>query len=184
MDADEEQGAVAVPLPGGETISIRAISDTDGDALNRFHERLSGETTRLRFFMMHPHLSAIEVEHFTHVDHRQRDALVALDGADVIGVGRFERLPNSDHAEVAFVVDDPWQGHGVASQLLRLLVERARAEGITRFVADTLGENHRMRAVFRRSGLATESTVHAGVIHVALQLPELPALSGAGPATP
>jgi RimJ/RimL family protein N-acetyltransferase len=181
MEPDADTGAIAVPLPNGETIRIRAIAATDGDALNRFHERLSSETTRLRFFTMHPHLSAIEVDHFTHVDHHERDALVALDGDDVIGVGRFERLASSDDAEVAFVVDDPWQGHGVATQLLRLLVERARAEGITRFVADTLGENYRMRAVFRRSGMAVESTVHAGVIHVALQLP---ALSGAGPATP
>ena len=45
---------------------------------------LTNETTRLRFFILHPHLTPDEVERFTHVDHHDREALVALDGPDVI----------------------------------------------------------------------------------------------------
>ena len=80
---------------------------------------LTNETTRLRFFIPHPHLTPGEVERFTHVDHHEREALVALDGPDLIAVGRFDRLPGTDDAEVAFVVADGWQGQGVGSASAR-----------------------------------------------------------------
>ena len=161
---------IALRLHDGRTARIRPISPSDGDALVRFHDGLTNETTRMRFFSLHPHLTPGEVERFTHVDHHDREALVALDGPDVVAVGRFDRLPGSDDAEVAFVVADGWQGEGAGTHLLEELARRARAEGVTRFVADTLGENHRMRGVFRRSGLMVESATEAGVVHVVLDL--------------
>ena len=44
-------------------------------------------------------------------------------------------------AEVSVVVGDPWQRRGVATLLLEHLVERARAAGITHFVALVMDEN-------------------------------------------
>ncbi|MEY2449118.1 MAG: hypothetical protein QOH79_2594, partial [Acidimicrobiaceae bacterium] len=146
------------------------MSRSDRDALVRFHEGLTSETTRMRFFLLHPHLTPTEVERFTHVDHHDREALVALDGDDIIAVARFDRVPGTDDAEVAFVTSDSRQGNGVCRQLLAELAARATSEGIVRFVADTLGENHRMLGVFRRSGLLVESNTEAGVVHVVLDL--------------
>ena len=160
----------AVQLLQGRTFSIRPISPSDGEALVRFHDGLTNETARLRFFILHPHLTPNEVERFTHVDHHDREALVVLDGAHIVAVGRFDRLPGTDDAEVAFVVADEWQGHRVGTYLLEQLAHRARAEGITQFVAEMLSENHRMRQVFGRSGLLVESATEAGVVHVVLDL--------------
>jgi RimJ/RimL family protein N-acetyltransferase len=157
-------------LLDGRTVRIRPISPEDVDALVLFHEGLTNETTRMRFFVMHPHLTPAELERFTHVDHHDREALVALNGSDIIAVARFDRLPKSDDAEVAFVAADGWQGNGVGTLLLEHLARRARTEGVTRFVADTLGDNHRMLRVFRRSGLMVGSETHAGVVHVTLDL--------------
>jgi GNAT superfamily N-acetyltransferase len=161
---------IDVQLLDGRTVGIRPISPSDREALVQFHEGLTSETTRLRFFILHPHLMPREVERFTHVDHHDREALVALDGPDIIAVGRFDRLPGTDDAEVAFVVADGWQGHGVGTHLIEQLARRARTEGVTRFVADTLGENYRMRDVFRHSGLMASSQTDAGVVHVVLNL--------------
>jgi RimJ/RimL family protein N-acetyltransferase len=96
--------------------------------------------------------------------------VVAVDGDDIIGVGRFDRLPGTSDAEVAFVVADDWQGNGAGTQLLQQLVHRARAEGVTRFVADTLSENHRMRGVFRDSGLPVKSEMRSDVVRVIVDL--------------
>ena len=167
-EVDEE--FIAVQLLDGRTVRIRPISPSDGDALVHFHEALTIETTRLRFFTLHPHLTPKEVERFVDVDHHDREALVALHGPDIIAVGRFDRLPGTDEAEVAFVVADGWQGHGAGTHLLEQLAHRARTEGVTRFVADTLYENRRMRGVFRHSGLMVESETQAGVVHVVLDL--------------
>jgi hypothetical protein len=60
-------------------LQVVAMSSDLAPALVRLHETLSPETTRSRFYSVHPHLSAAEVIRFTNVDHRQREALVALD---------------------------------------------------------------------------------------------------------
>jgi RimJ/RimL family protein N-acetyltransferase len=162
---------VAVQLLDGRTVRLRPIAPSDRDALVRFHEGLTLETTRLRFFTVHPQLTPNEVERFTHVDHHEREALVVLHAHDIVAVGRYDRLPETDDAEVAFIVADAWQGAGVAMHLLTQLARQAADEGITRFVADTLCENHRMRAVFLRSGLPLHSESGIGVVQIVLDLP-------------
>jgi hypothetical protein len=51
-------------------VAIRPMAPEDAAALVRFHERLSDDTTRRRFFTPHPSLSERELARFTHVDHR------------------------------------------------------------------------------------------------------------------
>src|SRR5262249_17934604 len=117
-DAPTRSGATGVPLvstAGGDALARlrpRAVpmAPSVAPALDRFHEGLSPATTRNRFFAVHPHLTEAELARFTTVDHVERDALVAIDGAgDVVAVARFDRLaPASPTAEVAFVVADRW----------------------------------------------------------------------------
>jgi RimJ/RimL family protein N-acetyltransferase len=161
---------MTVQLRDGRTVAIRPVSTLDGGALRQFHEGLSNETTRMRFFVTHPCLTEAEVERFTHVDHHEREALVMTDDCHIVGVARYDRVPGTDDAEVAFVIADGWQGHGAGPHLLGQLVARARDEGISRFAADTLCENHRMRKVFRHSGLIARSTMDGDVIRVVLDL--------------
>ena len=175
FDGGVDDDAGAAQLPDGRWVHIRPIARADGPALEHFHEGLTKETTRLRFFITHPYLSPSEVERFTQVDHHDREALVLLDGPDIIGVGRYDRLPGTEDAEVAFIVADAWQGHGVGTLLFQRLADRARTEGVAALVADTLEENHRMRGVFRHSGLVARSTSEGGVVHVVLDLCPEPA---------
>jgi GNAT superfamily N-acetyltransferase len=161
---------IAVELLDGTTVHLRPILSTDADALVDFHEGLTNETTRLRFFALHPHLTNGEIETFTQVDHGDREALVALDGTQIIAVGRYDRTPGTDEAEVAFVVADSWQGDGIGTHLLEQLSHRARAAGITGLFAETLSENRRMRDVFNRSGRVVASETHSGEVHVVLDL--------------
>ena len=93
-------------------VAVRPMSAGDAPALVRFHERLSDDTPRLRFFTQHRHLSQREVQRFTHVDHHDREALVAWSQAEIVGVGRYDRTEDPELAEAAFVVADGWQGHG------------------------------------------------------------------------
>ena len=131
---------------------VRPIGPTDAGSLAMFHRALSDETVHLRFFALHPTLSDAELRRFTTVDHSERVALVAELSDVLVGVGRYERLPDTDGAEVAFVVADEHQGRGIGTALLEHLAAAARERGITRFVADTLPENRRMLEVFRAAG--------------------------------
>lgn len=148
---------------------IRPIDPRDGPALRRFHDGLSERTVYLRFFAVHPHLSDVEVDHFTIVDHSRREALVAVSGEDIVAVGRFDRL-DGDRAEVAFVVTDGWQGRGLGRRLLGLLVERARDLGITAFDAEVLTSNARMLGLFETCGWPCSEEHVDDVVRVSLDI--------------
>ena len=53
-----------------------------------------------------------------------------------MAVGRYDRIPGTDVAEVAFVVDDAQQGRGWGSVLLEHLAAIASERGVRRFEAD------------------------------------------------
>lgn len=158
----------SVPPAAGGT--FRPILASDGPALVRFHEALSADAQRSRFFAVHPHLTATEIDRFSHVDHLDREALIATTGTEIIAVGRYDRLPSSSCAEVAFVTAEDHRGHGLATQLLVRLAATAQAVGITEFVAQTLPENQRMLGVFTRSPFATATRFSGGVIDVSMSL--------------
>ena len=120
---------------------VRPIRPDDGPRLVELHGRLSSRSLYLRFFGPHPALSDAEVAHFTRVDYADRLALVATVGDHVIGVGRYDRLAGEPEAEVAFVVDDAYQHHGVGSVLLDELCRCRAARGVRVFVAETMVEN-------------------------------------------
>jgi GNAT superfamily N-acetyltransferase len=153
-------------LRDGSELLFRPIRITDGDAMTVFHETLSPRSVYRRFFSAHPHLSAGEVERFTHVDYADRMAFVVTDDGRIVGVGRYERLPGTDEAEVAFVVTDAYQHRGIGSQLLVHLARAARQQGITCFHAQTLSENRDMLGVFLSSGYPVTTTSEAGTVTV------------------
>ncbi len=157
-------------LRDGSEVAFVSMRPEDAAKLVRFHHTLSAESTYLRFFSYHPELFPSEVDHFTHVDHRDREALVALVGAEIVGVARFDRLADPAEAEVAFVVTDSWQRRGLGTLLFRRLAQRARAVGVERFVAQTLAHNFGMLAVFHHAGLPATFRRDAEIMHVAIEL--------------
>ena len=73
-------------------------------------------------------------------------------------------------AEVAFAVDDRFQGKGLATLLLERLAIRAAQNGFEKFQATTLVDNMAMLEVFRDSGFAIRSKTTAGVVELQLSL--------------
>ena len=157
-------------LRDGSVVTLVPMAPADAERLVRFHAGLSPQSVYRRFFSFHPELSPDELNRFTHVDHRDREAIVASDGTEIVAVARFDRTPDPAVAEVAFVVADSWQGRGLGSLLFQRLADRARALGLRRFVADTLPENVRMLAVFHHAGVPLTSTHSEGVLHLTLEL--------------
>jgi len=157
-----------VVLVDGGTMHVRPIGPADADRLVAFHEGLSPQTVYLRFFSAKPRLSTDQVEHFTHVDHHDRVALVAELGDRLIGVARYDRLAGTDSAEVAFVVTDEHQGRGIGTVLLEHLASAARECGITRFVAQTMPGNRHMLDVFRTAGFEESARFDHDTVDVEL----------------
>jgi GNAT superfamily N-acetyltransferase len=142
----------------GTKLHLRPIRPDDADSLIKFHEGLSPSSIYRRYFFTHPKLSALEVERFTCVDYVDRLALVVEDNDRLVAVCRYERTPDTSEAEVAFVVADKYQHHGIGTLLLERLADAARCRGLTSFVAFTLTENRDMLKLFADSGFTLTST--------------------------
>src|SRR5436190_15616073 len=98
-------------LRDGSSVELIPMTPEEASRLLRFHHRLSPETTLRRFFGFHPELSPAEVHRFTHVDHVDREAMIAVSEGEIVAVGRFDRLGSgATEAEVAFVVEGRMAG--------------------------------------------------------------------------
>jgi len=158
----------ATMLIDGVPLTIRPIRADDSDALRAMHRGLTERTIYQRFLGLHPELTPQEADYFTHVDGVRRFALVAAapDGS-LVAVGRYDRLPPDWlTAEVAFVVADAYQHHGLGTALVSMLVAHARTAGVQSFVADVLTSNRAMQHAFSDSGLSARSTRDHDVAHL------------------
>lgn len=142
-------------LADGTDLQIRPIEARDRGALASAFSQLSEESRYLRFFSAVPELSPRTLDYLTVVDHRDHEALVAIDpvSRDGVGVARYVRTGPSV-AEPAVVVADAWQHRGVARLLLAELARRARGVGIRTFDASILASNARALALFGGLGAA------------------------------
>ncbi|WP_425956949.1 GNAT family N-acetyltransferase [Xylanimonas sp. McL0601] len=165
-----------VVLRDGTTTHLRPIRPADADALQRFQMHQSERSSYFRFFAPVRSLSDRELEKFTHVDHTERVALVAVrpdaeDAGveDIIGVARYD-VVEPGLAEVAFNIADSVQGMGLGSVLLEHIAAAARERGVRRFTADVLPQNGTMLAVFRDAGYDVRQHLDDGVVTVSVDL--------------
>jgi GNAT superfamily N-acetyltransferase len=160
----------SVSVGDGTRAHLRLITPGDAAALVAFHAGLSERSKFLRYFYPHLNLSADEVAHLTQVDGLDRVALVVEHGGGLIAVGRYDRLDEPTVAEVAFVVADRFQHHGIARALLANLADRARPAGITHFTAEVLAENKAMLRVFSESGFRIQAKTEWGTVELRMAI--------------
>lgn len=155
----------------GSVLRVRAIRPSDAPALQDLHLGQSESSRVFRFFAPKGPFTEQELTHFTHVDGRDRVALVVTEpgrDAPLLAVARYDR--DGDDAEVAFYVSDGEHGRGLGSLLLDHLAVIGRDNGIARFVADVLPSNGRMLAVFKDVGYTISARMEDGVVGVVLDL--------------
>ena len=84
------------------------------------------------------------------VDHDRREALVALDGDEIVAVARYDGQPGSHDAEIAVTVEDSWQHHGLGKRLAKRLAAEAVSHGYERFVTTMLADNRPALGLVRK----------------------------------
>ena len=165
-----------VPLRHGGTVHVRPIRPDDAGRLQAFHRRLSRDSIFFRFFSHLPELSDERAAYFTRIDYRDRMAIVAVcradDGAEELaGVIRYD-VVEPGRAEMALIVEDRHQHHGIGAALFDQLMVAARRGGVRTIVADVLAENWRMLRFLRESGYPITTRRHADVVRAELTVTE------------
>ena len=160
-------------LRDGTRVTIRAIRRDDKERLLQAFRLLERDSIYTRFFSARNDVSDAELERAVNVDFEREVALVVTKrseaGEVMIASARYVATDERS-AEVAFVVEEDYQGRGIASRLLAHLAAVALSRRIDRFEADVLAQNAPMLAVFKRCGFALKQHREGGVIHLTLSL--------------
>jgi acyl-CoA hydrolase len=165
-------------LRDGTEIFFRAVKPNDEPALSEMLYSLSEESVRTRYMahtMVFPHR---DIQRLTNIDYRQDVAIVGLiprvSGEEIVAIAQYFLDPQTQVAEVAFLVQDEWQQKGMGTFLLDYITQIARRRGVKRFCAKVLPNNEPMLAIFHNSGykVNTEFDGYAYDITYDLTTPE------------
>jgi len=81
---------------------------------------------------------------------------------------------NSLEADIAFVVDEEYQGLGIATYLYKLLIRLAKERGVRIFTSDVLSSNSSMMKVFEKGNVPFKARLEGGIYRLIIQLDESP----------
>lgn len=165
-----------VTLRDGTDAFVVPLERTDRAALVAEFETLSPESQRRRFLAPVRHLSDTMLDHLVDdVDGVDHIALVLCaetspDVYDPVALARMVRYADvTDAADLAVTVKDEWQGRGVATVLLEVLMRR-RPAGVDRIVTEVLQDNPASLGMLRRLGAVSLEDEGNGVYGVVVEL--------------
>lgn len=146
------------------------------DALRHEYEHLSLRTRSGRFLAAVPLLTETMLDHLVDdVDGVDHVALVAMvtdeDGTEVpVGLARIIRYPDDPRAaDLGVTVVDEWQGRGVATALLEVLMAH-RPDGVECIRTVTRADNPASLAMLRALGDVDVDMAGPGVLAVVVHL--------------
>ncbi|MBA3531052.1 MAG: GNAT family N-acetyltransferase [Ardenticatenales bacterium] len=158
----------------GEEILIRPILPADAARLQELHSRLSPESIYRRFFAHRPILSDNEARKLATLDYRLSLALVAarqVEPDQLVGVARFAPSPErSQSVEMAIVVNDAYQGHGIGRRLFQELARAASELGQHWMLVETQSDNKPMIDLAERAGYTTNTVYQTTMYQIWLDL--------------
>jgi GNAT superfamily N-acetyltransferase len=151
-----------------DPIAIRHIQPEDKPRLVAAFRGLEPQSIYRRFFFPKKEVSDQELRRLTEPDRTSEAVLVATTGPEerIVGLGTY--TGDRKETELAFIVEEDYQGRGIAKALLRRLADLAHENGITRLSAHVLAANGPMLSVLRQSGLPVVEREADGVVTVTL----------------
>jgi acetyltransferase len=139
----------------GQKFTLRPIRPEDADAYAALFSRQSPEDMRFRFFSPLRHLSPEMIARMTDVDYTREMAIVAVQDATGVVMGGARLVRNDTDgtsAEFAVLVDPAAKGLGLASALMRAIIDWGRSQGVRVIEGQILADNAPMLAFIQRLG--------------------------------
>ncbi len=138
-------------------VRFRAIKPSDEEEMRRLFYRFSDQAVYYRYFSPIRTMPHAKTQAYVNIDYRDTLSVVGIVGElgseRIIAEGRFAKETGRPYAELAFVVDEQYQGHGIATHLCKMLVNLARQRGLQGLTASVLASNRSMLKVFEKIGL-------------------------------
>jgi len=140
---------------GGERLTVRPIRPEDADQHGAFFGRLSPQDIRYRFFTAMRELSPEQMARLTQIDYDREMAFIAVRdaGGETVGVARLV-CEDEQSGEFAVIVQADMKGQGLATHLMRRLIDWARTRGLREMVGQVLADNAPMLGFVRHLGFS------------------------------
>ena len=161
-------------LRDGTEIFFRPVKPTDEPALAEMLYSLSEKSVKTRYMtgtMSFPHS---DVQQLANIDYQKDLAIVGvvpgISDEEIVAIAQYFLDPETQSAEVAFLVQDEWQSRGMGTFLLDYISKVARQRGVKKFVAKVLPNNKAMLNVFYNSGYKVNTKFDGEVYNIDYEL--------------
>jgi GNAT superfamily N-acetyltransferase len=133
----------------GAELLMRFVGPADASAIRALHSRCSVQALRWRYFG-----GGDQVEHLLSwiFDASRSEAVSVWTHGQMVALGNLLVPDATGVGEVAFLVEDAWQGRGIGSALVDVVTDRGRDWDARSLHADVSLDNGRMRVLLARRG--------------------------------
>jgi RimJ/RimL family protein N-acetyltransferase len=135
-----------------QDIKFRPIKPSDEDMMRRLFYGFSDKSKYLRYFTPIRIMPHIKMQPYVNIDYNKILSIVGTiqhkGNERIVAEARYAYDDERDQYEMAFVVDDEFQGMGIARFMFDYLLSIARERGIKRLYAVTMSQNEKMAKVF------------------------------------
>lgn len=138
----------------GQQVTVRPAKPVDERRIQEHFYSLDKDDVIARFFHDKRSFDKDEAEGVSRIDYVKDLTLLAIVGefgfGQVVAIGEYLLDSATNHAEIAFSINKPYQKMGLGKVLLRKLESAAREHGIAGFFAYTSAQNQGMIRLFKR----------------------------------
>ncbi|MEH0018740.1 MAG: GNAT family N-acetyltransferase [Desulfobacter sp.] len=155
-------------------VRFRAIKPSDEEQMRRLFYRFSDKAIYYRYFSPIKTMPHAKMQAYVNVDYRDVISVVGLIGEPgnqtIIAEARIAKYPDKPFVDIAFVVDEQYQGHGIATFLYRMLARLGKERGAVSMTADVLSSNRAMLKVFEKGDYPVTAKLEGGAYALSIDL--------------
>jgi acetyltransferase len=140
-------------MSDGSSILVRPVRPEDEPRYAEFLAAVTPQDLRLRFFAPVKDFGHAFVARLTQIDYARAMALIAIEpSGSFLGAVRLHADANYENGEYAILIRSDLKGRGLGWQLMQMIIEYARSEGLKVIEGQVLRENTTMLAMCRELG--------------------------------
>jgi len=161
-------------LMDGREVLLRPIRPEDEPIEAELIKNLSEESKRFRFFYIIKDITHDMLVRFCNIDYDREMAIIAeyTDPSGKkrnVGVGRLIMDPSRRRGEFAVVVADDFQGKGLGTKLIDMLIQIAYERGLDSLYGVAMPENTRMIELCKKLGFDVRYTPEEVILELNLK---------------
>jgi RimJ/RimL family protein N-acetyltransferase len=144
--------------------------------MRRLFYRFSDESVYYRYFTPLKTMPHSRMQSYVNVDYSKDMSIVGVVGEPgqgrIIAEARYIKDPHSPYGDVAFIVDEHYQGYGIATYMYQKLMRLAKERGLQGFTADVLPANKSMMRVFEKGDAEVKAALESGIYRLTIRFHE------------